>query len=75
DRSFPPYETLECELIIAGGEPGQLTEQTIVLRCRAKVVRVVPQADRTAFGIACKLSDYTIGPEISEQNLVMEFAT
>lgn len=74
DRRFSPSETLECELVIPGEEPGQAPEQDIILRCRADVVRVVPNADKTAFGVACRLADYTIGPEIMEPALAMECA-
>lgn len=74
DRRFSPFETLECELLIPVQEPGQPTEHDIVLRCQAEVVRVVPHIDKTAFGIACRLSHYTIGPEIAERDLAMECA-
>src|SRR5579863_5200999 len=48
DRIFSPRETLECELVILGEELRQPLEHNIILRCRAEVVRVVPQADDSA---------------------------
>jgi len=74
DRHFSPFETLECELLIPFQEEGLPTEHDIILRCQAEVVRVVQHVDEAAFGIACRLSDYTIGPEIIDRALVMECA-
>jgi hypothetical protein len=74
NRHFSPFETLECELLIPVQEEGLPTEHDIVLRCQAEVVRVVHQVDEAAFGIACRLSDYTIGPEIIDRVMAMECA-
>src|SRR5271165_1691075 len=74
DRRFSPFETLECELLIPVLEAGLPTEHDIILRCQAEVVRVVQGVDEAAFGIACRLSDYTIRSEIINQDLALECA-
>jgi len=68
DRDFLLRETLECELVIPSEEFGQPDERGLVLRCRAEVVRVEPQAGKNAYGIACRLADYTLGSEIVMQD-------
>ena len=73
DRRFSPFETLECELLIPLQEAGLTAEHDIILRCQAEVVRVVQRVDEAAYGIACRLSDYTIGSEIID-HLAMECA-
>ena len=60
DRRFSPRESLDCELVIPGEDPDWMAEHGIVLRCRVEVVRVVPQADES-YGVACRLSDYSVG--------------
>jgi len=72
DRLFFPREFLECELVILCAELRQPLERDMVLRCRAEVVRVVSRADDTAFGVACRLAEYTIGNQIVEQNSPVE---
>jgi len=72
DRVFSPSEFLECELVIPNAELGQPLERDMILRCRAEVVRVVQQAGETAFGVACRLTDYTIGRQMVEQDLQLE---
>jgi len=74
DRRFSPFETLECELLIPVQEAGVPTEHDIILRCKAEVVRVVQHVDEAVFGIACRLSDYTIGSEIVDRDLALECA-
>jgi hypothetical protein len=74
DRHFSPFETLECELLIPLQEAGLTTDHDIILRCQAEVVRVVQRVDEAAYGIACRLSDYTIGSEMIDQDLAMECA-
>jgi hypothetical protein len=64
DHIFSPRETLECELVIFSEEVRQPLEHSIILRCRAEVVRVVPQADESAFGVAFRLADYTISQPV-----------
>jgi hypothetical protein len=59
---FAPNETLDCELTIPTEELGRPVD-LVVLRCRIRVVRVVPEADR--YGIACCLEDYTISRRIA----------
>ena len=72
DRVFSPSEFLECELVIPSAELGQPLERDMILRCRAEVVRVVQQGGETAFGVACRLADYTIGRQRVEQDAQVE---
>jgi hypothetical protein len=60
ERSFSSYQTLECELIIAGRILGHPLEDVMVIHCRAEVVRVVPRSRGVAFGVACRFADYRI---------------
>ena len=55
DQLFSPPEALDCELEI----PVE-TGESIVLCCRAEVVRVVPLTDRAKLGVACRFTDYTV---------------
>jgi hypothetical protein len=72
NRRFSPFETLECELLIPVQEAGVPSKHDIILRCQAEVVRVVQHVDEAVFGIACRLSDYTIGSEIVDRDLALE---
>ena len=72
DRVFLPHDTLECELVIPSDKPGQPGEQSMVLRFRAEVVRIVPQDVDGAFGVACRFADYTIAQQIVARNLMAE---
>ncbi len=75
EHVFSPHEILECELVIPSREEGQpIPEHDIVLRCRAEVVRVVPEAPAGMFGIACRFADYTIDEEIIDRDLVAAFS-
>lgn len=74
DRIFFPHESLECELLIPGEELGRPFHNDMILRCQAEVVRVVPQEDNTAFGVAFRLADYTIGRQVVEEEL-REYST
>lgn len=69
ERVFSAHQTLECELVIPGDEPGQRVEHDMVLRFRAEVVRVVPQGPGGAFGVACRFADYTIARQIVARDL------
>jgi len=60
DRPFALDDELECEIMIPGDDVSSVPEDDLRLRCRARVVRVVPQGKRQGFGIACRLDDYTI---------------
>lgn len=75
DRIFSPGEILECELVIASAEIRHPLEHDMVLRCQAEVVRVVPRAGGSAFDVACRLADYTIGPELVEHDQPVECST
>jgi PilZ domain len=67
EQAFSTHETIECELVITTDQPGE-TEHDMVLRFHAKVVRVVPQGPRGAFGVACRFEDYTIARQIGTRN-------
>jgi hypothetical protein len=72
ERGFTPHETIECELVIPSDKPGQPAEHDMVLRCRAEVVRVVPQGRGTTFGVACRFADYTVFRQIAVKGLMVE---
>jgi len=59
DRDLRVHENLECELVIPGDNAGPM-ERDIVLRCRAEVTRVVRLGHSAAFGVACRLINFTI---------------
>src|ERR1700722_14758943 len=42
DHPVAPHEMSECELLIPSDQTGDAWESDLVLRCRAEVVRVVP---------------------------------
>ena len=53
DRPFSPGEQLECELLIPVKEAG-VDGTSLVLRRRAKVVRVEIRGIQAGFGLACQ---------------------
>jgi len=69
---FSLREKLYCELVIATGSDGRAVGEAIVLRCRAEVVRVVRQPENSAFGVGCRVSDYTIERTFIERHLPSE---
>jgi PilZ domain len=75
EQAFHPRETLECALVIPSEELGLPAEHDFVLRCRAEVVRVVPRDDSTAFGVACRLADYTLGRHNVERGVAIPCPT
>jgi hypothetical protein len=72
ERAFAAHETLECELVISGDNPGQPVERDMVLRCRAEVVRVVPLGSRGLCGVACRFADYTVFQQVLGRGLAVE---
>jgi hypothetical protein len=75
EHVFAPHDTLECELVIRGDDPGPVVvEQNLVLRCRAEVVRVVPRGPSGTFGVACRFADYKIGRQSVDRDLTMEYS-
>ena len=62
DHPVLPHEKIECELLIPGPQVGDPWESDLVLRCRAEVVRLVPDALASRFGVACRLEGYTVNP-------------
>jgi hypothetical protein len=65
DHPVLPQEMVECELLIPGELAGDPLESGLVLRCRAEVVRVVPDPLAPRFGIACRLEAYTVNRNIA----------
>jgi hypothetical protein len=69
DAALSPREILACELVLAPESERAALQETIILRCRAEVVRVERRNDKSCFGVACRLSDYTIECRLSQQEL------
>lgn len=67
DRPLPLDEELECEIMIPGDAVSSVPEDDLRLRCRARVIRVVPRGKRLGFGIACRLDDFTINRSAAVQ--------
>jgi hypothetical protein len=62
DHPVQLREKIECELLIPGEQVGDPWESDLVLRCRAEVVRLVPDPLVPKFGVACRLEGYTVNP-------------
>jgi hypothetical protein len=60
-----PKERIECELLIPGEQADDPWQSDLVLRCRAEVVRVVPDPAGPTFGVACRLEGYTVNRNIA----------
>jgi len=56
---FSPREKLDCELVLTTAS-GRTADEAIILRCRAEVVRVERHNENFTFGVACRVSDYTV---------------
>jgi hypothetical protein len=61
-----PKEQLECELVIP--IDSRNSDEVLILRCRAEVVRVERQKENLFFGVACRLADYRIERERSHRH-------
>src|SRR5579862_348276 len=64
-QAILPHEMVECELLIPAEPAGDARESDLVLRCRAQVVRVVPDPLARTFGVACRLEAYTFNRNIA----------
>jgi len=71
DHPVQPHERIECELLIPSEQLGESTEPDLVLRCRAEVVRVVPDRLAPRFGVACRLEDYTINRNLTGRDMAV----
>jgi hypothetical protein len=71
DHPVQPHERIECELLIPSEQLGESSEPDLVLRCRAEVVRVVPDRLAPRFGVACRLEDYTINRNMSRPDMAV----
>ena len=67
DQPFSPNEKLDCEVVIPTQDPKSPGGQSLVLHCRAEVVRVVTDGTKPGYGLACRLKDYTVGRTILKQ--------
>jgi hypothetical protein len=67
EQPFSPNEKLDCEVVIPNPDSGSLGGESIVLHCRAEVVRVVTDGIKPGYGLACRLNDYTVGRTILKQ--------
>jgi PilZ domain-containing protein len=65
DQPILPHERIECELLIPGEWAGDPRQSDLVLRCRAEVVRVVPDPVRPMFRAACRIEGYTVNRNIA----------
>jgi hypothetical protein len=71
DHPVQPHELIECELLIPSEQLGESSEPDLVLRCRAEVVRVVPDRLAPRFGVACRLEDYTINRNLTGRDMAV----
>jgi len=69
---FSLNEQLECELTIPLPEQRPDAGSNMVLYCRAEVVRLVSDSDRSPVAIACHLSDYRIGRGACDPETIRE---
>jgi hypothetical protein len=67
EQPFSPNENLDCELLIPSQDSKCNAGESLVLRCRAEVVRVVTDGIKPGYGLACRLKDYTVGRAILKQ--------
>jgi PilZ domain len=59
-QPFSPNEKLHCEIVIPNQDSASSTEGSLLLRCRAEVVRVMADGRTPGYGLACRLQHYTI---------------
>jgi hypothetical protein len=60
NASLTPGEWINCDLLLGSHAPG--CETTLLLRCRAQVMRVEKFAEEERYGIACRIDDYRVVP-------------
>lgn len=58
-RPFTPGEWIECDILVPTlADPHR---DLLVLRCRAQVLRVETTGKEDAYGLACRIEDYSVG--------------
>jgi PilZ domain len=67
EQPFSPNESLDCEVMIPSQDSKCNDGESLVLHCRAEVVRVVTDGIKPGYGLACRLKDYTVGRTILKQ--------
>lgn len=72
ERPFSLHQFLDCELVIAAEELDRPVGNSLVLRCRAQVVRVVRNGHEGPYGLAFHLEDFTIHRQPIERNRAFE---
>jgi hypothetical protein len=68
EEPFSPNEMLDCKVVIPGQDLGISSKDSLVLRCRAEVVRVVTDGLRPGYGVACRLKTYTVSRQNVDEN-------
>ena len=66
EQPFSPNENVDCEVVIPS-QDSTCDAESLVLRCRAEVIRVVTDGINPGYGLACRLKDYTVGRTILKQ--------
>jgi hypothetical protein len=56
---------LECEVVIPAQDLGVSAEDSLILHCRAEVIRVVADGLKPGYGLACRLKSYTVSRQAS----------
>ena len=67
EQPFSPNEKLDCEVLIPNQDSRSSGGESLVLHCRAEVVRVVTDGIKPGYGLACRLKDYTVSRTILKQ--------
>ena len=68
---FSPREKLDCELMLTS-KGDQRMDEAIILHCQAEVVRVVKHKDNSAFGLACRVADYSVEFKLLQQRVARD---
>src|SRR5450432_3623547 len=58
EQPFSPHEKLECEVVIPAQDLRVSEAGSLVLHCRAEVVRVIADGLKPGYGLACHLEDF-----------------
>jgi hypothetical protein len=68
---------LRCDLIIqsqSGPRPSRLAHRRLMLTCQVEVVRIVSHGPEQGYGLACRIENYTIHPQVERTSLPEERA-
>jgi hypothetical protein len=61
EQPFSPNEEVDCEVVIPDqGSARVELEHSIILHCKAEVVRVIADGLKPGYGLACRLRDYSV---------------